>query len=309
MNDNKTLSVRRGVILPGIIILLLSSCGGNNHSVADPSAAGYLPASQPVLSEQDGPPESHQRINVADISDVVPKKEPLSRYGNPASYQVLGKRYYTLNSSKGYKERGIASWYGSKFHGKRTSSGDPYNMYAMTAAHKTLPLPTYVKVTNLRNNRQVILKVNDRGPFHENRIIDLSHTAATKLGVIGQGTGLVEVEAIDPDNWVQATKSVKPSAINKQPLNQQQKSMDTVAIDPVKLYVQVGAFISVQNARQLQSSVNDKLQQHASISEIEKDGHNFYRVRIGPVASAAKADRLSDQLNQQGLGTPRIVIE
>jgi len=303
MNGYKSPSALPGVILLLGIILLLPSCGGNNSSVADHSIAdhpdgGSLLAVDNILSEQDGPPPIQHRINVADISDAIPQKEPHSRYGNPSSYEVLGKRYYPLSSSKGYKERGIASWYGSKFHGKRTSSGEPYDMHGMTAAHKTLPLPTYVKVTNLRNNRQVILKVNDRGPFHENRIIDLSHTAASKLGIIGHGTGLVEVEAIDPDNWNQDTKSVKLSQPNPQ------KSMN-----PVELYVQVGAFISIQNARKLQSTVNNKLQQHASITETEKSGHKFYRVRIGPLASAEQADTLSYQLNQQGFGTPRIVIE
>jgi rare lipoprotein A len=308
MNGYKSLSARPGIILLGII-LFLPSCGGNNNSITDQSVVdlsvtdhpdeGAFPAADNILSDQDGPPPTQQRINIADISDAIPQNELHSRYGNPSSYEVLGKRYYPLNSSKGYKERGIASWYGSKFHGKRTSSGEPYNMHGMTAAHKTLPLPTYVKVTNLRNDRQVILKVNDRGPFHENRIIDLSHTAASKLEIIGHGTGLVEVEAIDPDNWDQDTKSVKQS----QP-NQQQKSMS-----PAKLYVQVGAFISFQNARKLQLTVNNKLQQHASISETQKSGHKFYRVRIGPLASAEQADTLTYQLSQQGFATPRIVIE
>jgi len=147
---------------------------------------------EPVVDE--APPEP---IDVSTIPNAVPKPEPLSRYGNPVSYVVAGKRYYTMPSSSGYSERGIASWYGTKFHGQRTSSGEPYDLYAMTAAHRTLPLPTYVEVTNLRNNKSVIVKVNDRGPFHQDRLIDLSYAAAAKLGILGYGTGLVQVRAID----------------------------------------------------------------------------------------------------------------
>jgi len=132
------------------------------------------------------------------IPDAVPKAEPKSKYGNPESYVVFGKRYYTKGSSKGYVERGLASWYGKKFHGQRTSSGERYDMYAMTAAHKTLPLPTYARVTNVTNGRSAVVKINDRGPFHGNRIIDLSYSAARKLGVVAKGTAMVEIRAIDP---------------------------------------------------------------------------------------------------------------
>lgn len=133
----------------------------------------------------------------ADIPDAVPRVEPLSRSGNPASYQVRGKRYFTKKASTGHLERGLASWYGKQFHGRKTSSGERYDMYAMTAAHKTLPLPTYVQVTNMENGRTAVVKVNDRGPFHGPRVIDLSYSAAKKLGVIQKGTAMVEVRAID----------------------------------------------------------------------------------------------------------------
>jgi rare lipoprotein A len=136
--------------------------------------------------------------DLAEIEDAVPKVEPRSRYGNPKSYVVFGKRYYTKASADGHLERGLASWYGKKFHGRRTSSGERYNMHAMTAAHKSLPLPTYVEVTNLRNGRSAVVKVNDRGPFHGRRVIDLSYAAARKLGMVRSGTAMVEVRAIDP---------------------------------------------------------------------------------------------------------------
>jgi rare lipoprotein A len=134
----------------------------------------------------------------AEVPDAVPKAEPRSKYGNPDSYVVFGKRYRTKKSSAGHLERGLASWYGKKFHGRKTSNGERYDMYAMTAAHKSLPLPTYAKVTNLENGRTAVVRINDRGPFHGNRVIDLSYAAARKLGVVRKGTALVEVEAIDP---------------------------------------------------------------------------------------------------------------
>jgi len=137
---------------------------------------------------------------LSDIPDAKPKVEPKSKYGNPKSYVVFGRRYYTKASSKGYVERGLASWYGKKFHGRKTSNGERYNMYAMTAAHKSLPLPTYVRVTNLTNRRSTVVRVNDRGPFHGKRIIDLSYSAARKLGMAAKGVAMVEVRAIDPGN-------------------------------------------------------------------------------------------------------------
>ncbi|RMH16713.1 MAG: septal ring lytic transglycosylase RlpA family protein [Gemmatimonadetes bacterium] len=139
-------------------------------------------------------------VDLDAIPDAVPRIEPLSRYGNPPSYEVFGKTYHTLRDARGFVQEGMASWYGQEFHGRRTSSGEPYDMFAMTAAHRELPLPTYVRVTNLENGRSVVVRVNDRGPFHdtESRIIDLSYAAAYKLRIIGPGTARVRVEAIVP---------------------------------------------------------------------------------------------------------------
>jgi len=158
----------------GLLALLglLSGCSGTGDKVSGPS----------------------------DIADAMPQVEPNSKYGNPESYIVFGKRYYTKTTGKGHVERGSASWYGKKFHGRKTSSGERYNMYAMTAAHKTLPLPTYVRVTNLASRRSVVVRVNDRGPFHGDRIIDLSYSAARKLGMTARGIAMVEIRAIDPND-------------------------------------------------------------------------------------------------------------
>jgi len=167
------------------VITLLSACSALKHP-----------------EPQDGPPQ--ERVDASHIPNAVPKKEPRSKYGNPESYIALGKTYHVLDSAHGYVARGFASWYGTKFHTQRTSSGKPYDMFAMTAAHKTLPIPCYVRVTNLKNHREIIVKVNDRGPFHENRIIDLSYVAAKKLGVIKNGTAFVEVKVIEPASGMQS---------------------------------------------------------------------------------------------------------
>ena len=137
-------------------------------------------------------------VPVFGVPDAVPRAEVKTRSGNPESYEVDGKEYHVLDTSRGYSQRGIASWYGQAFHGRSTSSGEPYDMYLMTAAHKTLPLPTYVQVTNLENGRTVVVRVNDRGPFVEGRIIDVSYVAAQRLGMVGRGTAQVEVVALDP---------------------------------------------------------------------------------------------------------------
>ena len=157
------------------------------------AACGHTPG------RSDGAPT--RRLDPDTIKDAVPRREPITRAGNKSPYTVLGQTYVLMPSAKGYRATGIASWYGTKFHGESTANGDRYDLYGMTAAHKTLPIPTYVLVTNLENNRQAIVRVNDRGPFVSNRIIDLSYAAATKLGYADKGTAFVEVVAIDVDNW------------------------------------------------------------------------------------------------------------
>ncbi|MET0067543.1 MAG: septal ring lytic transglycosylase RlpA family protein [Candidatus Thiodiazotropha sp.] len=239
------------------------------------------------LSPQHPPPAD---LNA--IPDAVPKQEPKSRYGNPASYVVFGKRYHTLAHNRAYSARGIASWYGSKFHGRRTSSGEPYDMYAMTAAHKTLPLPSYVRVTNLKNQRSVVVRVNDRGPFHDNRLIDLSYTAAWKLGITGEGTGLVEVTAVQPG------KPLPP-----QPRMAQK---DPRALP--ELFLQVGAFGSPDNAERLKKRLEEQLKTQVLIQGNDNPGKPVYRVQVGPIASVELADHISLQLGQLGIHDPHVVI-
>lgn len=258
----------------GLIVTLLAGCGGGGS----------------VRVGSDGP---GGRIDASRIPDAVPRVEPRSRYGNPASYQVFGRTYHVMDSAAGHTERGIASWYGSKFHGRRTSSGEIYDMYAMTAAHKSLPLPTYVRVTNLRNGRSVIVKVNDRGPFHDNRIIDLSYAAAAKLDILKEGTGLVEVTAIDP----------------RRPEPARPQLVAAPAAGDADMYIQVGAFASRQNAESFRAQLNSHALGQVTIQEGREADGVLYRVRIGPLAGVDDADRAAAGLERLGLDNFRIVID
>jgi rare lipoprotein A len=254
------------------------------------SACGTLPASHPGWGgSADGPPAVP--VDAAAVPDAVPRIEARSPYGNPDYYEVGGRRYHVMKSSKGYVERGIASWYGSKFHGHRTSSGELYDMNAMTAAHPTLPIPTYVEVTNLRNGRKVIVKVNDRGPFLRNRIIDLSYVAAVKLGITAEGTGLVEVRAIDPAAPLHTSVA-----------------KDDAATD---LYLQVGAFTDRKNAERLSQrvgSVGPGAAIRVSKGASDKTDDPIYRVRIGPLPDVKAVDSLTRKLTDIGVVDSRVVI-
>ena len=245
------------------------------------------------IARDTGDAAPQEPIDISGIPDAVPRNEPLSRYGNPVSYEVMGHRYYTLKSRNGYVERGIASWYGTKFHGLRTSSGEPYDIYKMTAAHKTLPLPTYARVTNLKNGRSVIVKINDRGPFHANRIIDLSYAAAAKLGILEYGTGLVEVEAIN------TSAPKKPMLATNTPETHQGSS----------LFLQVGAFRNRNNAQRLSSKLQNANIGDIHIMEASNASGPIYRVRIGPLGSVDEADRLSSTLISKGYSSTQVVID
>ena len=216
---------------------------------------------------------------------------PKSRYGNPRSYVVFGQRYNTLSSARGFVERGIASWYGKKFHGRRTSSGVTYDMYKMTAAHKTLPLPTYVSVRNLSTGREIRVCVNDRGPFHGNRIIDLSYAAANQLGIARKGTGFVEVRAIGP-----GSAPARAAAV----------SARGGAAGAVEIFIQAGAFRVAANAERLRANL-------AAISStpvrVLRVGDRLYRVRLGPLSGVEEADRLANALARFGYERPQIVAE
>jgi len=234
-----------------------------------------------------------------DVPDAVPRVEPRSRYGNPPFYDVFGKRYTVLASSTGYVERGVASWYGPGFHEERTSTGEPYDMFGMTAAHKTLPLPAYVRVTNLQNGRSIVVRVNDRGPFVGNRIIDLSYTAAAKLDMLRNGTAFVEVRAIDPSApepvVLAATPSLPPLA-SPAPL-------------ATGLFIQAGAFAKPENAERLAGKLRGGGFGGVFVRESDVAGRKLYRVRIGPVPDVTEFDRVVAALGQAGVSNAHLALD
>ena len=250
--------------------LMLSGC--SNHMIGSTDGgtipSNATPQSSRYTLDKDGAPDGVVPVN---FEKVKPKYEPLSRYGNPDTYAVNGKRYDVLRSASGYKTRGVASWYGTKFHKQRTSSGENYDMYAMTAAHKTLPLPSYVRVKNLNNGREAIVKVNDRGPFHANRVIDLSYAAAVKLGLLPKGTAPVEIEAL----------TVKGPA-----------SKSTA-----HYYVQAGAFTTQASANALKAKLNRLTPSPVVVEHFQ----TRYLVRVGPFANKQMSEALKNRLAANGV--------
>ena len=226
----------------------------------------------------------------------MPRNEPRSSRGNPPFYEVAGRRYTVLASAAGFSERGVASWYGPDFHGRSTSSGEPYDMYAMTAAHRTLPLPSYARVTNLANGRSVIVRINDRGPFVANRVVDLSYTAAVRLDMLRNGTAFVELQTITPEaagGVVSNAQAAPPSA-------------------PAggALYVQVGAFGDDANAQAVVARLQAAgIQRVFSVAATGANGQRVRRVRVGPVASVAEFDQLLATLAMQGFPEARLAAD
>ena len=229
--------------------------------------------------------------DVSRVPDAVPKPEPKSRGGNASSYVVFGQSYRVLNSSRGFTQTGTASWYGKKFHGHLTSNGEVYDMYTMSAAHTRLPLPTYVKVTNLDNNRQVIVRVNDRGPFVGNRIIDLSYAAAYRLDMIKTGTARVRIEAIDPVQW-QAQNARNNRAVAS-------------TNSPTSVFLQVAALGDAQAAKRLEHRVRQLTQ--APVRVLSQGDPTLYRVQVGPLQEGSSVNTAIQQLEATDLGRPLMV--
>ena len=286
--------------------LLLAACSSAPQRKAEPgvttapTGGGYLAGDGPGA---DAP------ANLDEIPDAVPRSEPLHRYAN-RPYIALGKTYTPLTSAGAFKQRGIASWYGKKFHGQRTSSGEVYDMYAMTAAHPTLPIPSYVRVTNPANQRSVVVRVNDRGPFLHERVIDVSYTAAHKLGILGSGSAEVEVESIAANS---GANTIAANSVQTQPLENiapAASAASTVAAPTAALaslensdanvYLQLGAFESQQNAESFLSHMRTELGGSGKQFKLStKDG--LVRVHIGPYASQSEA-RLSAESMENKLG-------
>jgi len=265
----------RGLVV--LLMVLLAACAGKTK-----------PAVKTAPEPVDGP--SSRPLTAAQVKDAVPRVEPLSRYGNHSPYEVFGKKYRVMASSRGYVQRGTASWYGSKFHGRRTSSGEPYDMHLATAAHKTLPLPTYAEVTNLDNGKMVVVKINDRGPFKDNRIIDLSYGAALRLGVIATGTAPVEVRAIDPS-------SLRYASVNRQPASPAQ----TDKTDGT--WLQVGAYGQRAGAEDLVRKLTTANLKPVSINPSGK----LFRVWLGPYFSHSEVNAIMQRAIELGFERPHTV--
>ena len=256
--------------------------------------AGHPERRAPPTTRVPAPP-----ADAAQVPDAVPRPEPRSAFGNPAFYEVAGKRYLVLASAAGYVERGVASWYGPDFHGKRTASGEGYDMYAMTAAHKTLPVPCYARVTNLSNGRSVIVRINDRGPFVGNRIIDLSYTAAARLDMLRNGTAFVEVRTLGAGD-------AAPLPVAPLPGVGTAVADEAPAAAPVgKLYIQVGAFADAGNAQRVLARLRGAGLDNAFIANGPRNDR-LARVRLGPLASVAEFDALSARLAGLGFGEARL---
>jgi len=267
----------------------------HSHAIGAMLAVLFLAGcSGMVPAPGDGPGRAID--NPQAIPDAVPQDVPRSRYGNPDSYEVFGETYQVMGSADGHQERGIASWYGSKFHGRRTSSGEPYDMYTMTAAHRNLPLPTWVEVRHLGNDRRIVVKVNDRGPFADNRIIDLSYAAAAKLGMLGTGTAPVEIRTVTPGD---ADESVVEVANSATPIESAPRE------DPA-YWLQIAAFGERHNAERMIREL-----EHAGISHparIESGDDGLHRVRLGPLANAKAVDDVNQALKTANFNPGHVII-
>lgn len=294
--------------------LFLNAC---SSSAIKPDVPKTQPGSKPAEPPKpttgggyyldDGPGE----ISLAElerIPDAVPRAES-ARASNSRPYKALGQQYVPMKSYQPYKQRGVASWYGKRYHGNLTASGEPYDMYAMTAAHTILPIPSYVRVTNPENGRSVVVRVNDRGPFLHNRLIDLSYAAAMKLGIVQKGSGVVDIEWIDTSQPTLATTA--PIATSANTSTSVNSSPSISPATAAGAYVQVGAFKSQENADRLRESLQTRN------LAVAADGRNVdiqswynagtYRVRLGPYMTRSEADQAASRINQN-LGTNAIVV-
>ncbi|SDM71708.1 rare lipoprotein A [Franzmannia pantelleriensis] len=284
--------------------------GSSTSSDATSTASGRYSMSRDAYP--DLPPD------VSNVPDAEPRVEPRSRGGNRPTYEVWGETYQVLSDEVGYSNQGIASWYGEKFHGYATANGEIYDMYLMTAAHRSLPLPSFVRVTSVDNGRSVIVRVNDRGPFHDNREIDLSYAAAARLDILDSGTGKVRVEAIDPVAWQQnrgngssqvaeverPARDVAEQVASQAPASSVSPARevaatpasDNGAAGDAAVYLQVAALGSVSNAEALKSRLQSELNQPVRVAS----DASVHRVQVGPVSDASRVEPLRDELRRAG---------
>lgn len=319
------------------LAMLVASCSTSRAPTQKSSTAvRSAPGLDINRAHKDGAP--WWDVDVSRIPDATPTLHTGPYKAAP--YSVLGKTYFPLQESKTYVQSGTASWYGTKFHGQNTANGEVYDLYGMSAAHKTLPLPSYVRVTNLDNNRTVILRVNDRGPFYSDRIIDLSYAAAKKLGYAETGTARVKVEGIDPQQWWAAKGRPAPLMLNEPQVAQNSAPVITAsagtieqwtpppqqhaaAVVPVQLadakknasapasgqYLQVGAFANPDAAELLRSKLSGMVSAPVFISSIVRNQQTLHRVRLGPIGSPGEIQQVQNSVRLANLGSPSVVTE
>ena len=317
-----------------VVTLLVAACGTAPKLPPvverSPGAVPPAPTSAPTITStptpspprkgggyyQDDGPGDDVPADLDAIPDAVPKAEPLHRFANNP-YTVLGKVYTPRKALGEYRARGIASWYGKKFHGQKTSSGEIYNMYGMTAAHPTLPIPSYVRVTNPANRKTVVLRINDRGPFHSGRLIDLSWTAAAKLGYIGSGSTLVEVESLLPgqDTMLAAAPLIPRAPPQEDPIARIDEATRppptplSATTEAAGHYLQLGAFGNRGNAEALQSRLGRELGAFAEFSDklVIRSSGNLHRVQLGPWADLGAAREVAEKLRKILDFTPVVI--
>ncbi|MGY2187102.1 septal ring lytic transglycosylase RlpA family protein [Pseudomonas sp. SDO5591_S426] len=319
------------------LAVLVASCSTSRSPAQKSSTAvRSTPGLDINRAHKDGAP--WWDVDVSRIPDATPTLHTGPYKAAP--YSVLGKTYFPLQESKTYVQSGTASWYGTKFHGQNTANGEVYDLYGMSAAHKTLPLPSYVRVTNLDNNKTVILRVNDRGPFYSDRIIDLSYAAAKKLGYAETGTARVKVEGIDPQQWWAAKGRPAPLMLNEPQVAQNSAPVITAsagtveqwtpppqqhaaAVVPVQLadakknasapasgqYLQVGAFANPDAAELLRSKLSGMVSAPVFISSIVRNQQTLHRVRMGPIGSPGEIQQVQNSVRMANLGSPSVVTE
>ncbi|MGJ8522137.1 Endolytic peptidoglycan transglycosylase RlpA [Carnimonas sp. R-84981] len=286
MGSRSTLVAALGASLA---VVVLAGCAGGGGG---PNAGRYANDTDAYPSE---------KRDLSEVKDAVPRVEPRSKGGNGPTYEVSGQTYRVMDNASGYNEVGLASFYGTKFDGYATSNGERYDMYGMSAAHKTLPLPTYVRVTNLANGRHVIVRVNDRGPFHSDRILDLSYAAAYKLGYLNQGTARVRVEAIDPRQWNADDEASEPAEAVSSGASAGPQQVPTAGSG--NTYLQVAAVGNASSAEQLRQTLADKLGVNGRVVPF----NGIYRVQAGPWDSPADVEDARRQLEALGYSHPLVV--
>lgn len=281
--------------IPGLtVVLTLAACSSAPSSSPTSNSGGRYAIAQ------DRAPSG--QVNLGTIPEVIPAPVTRTQAGNRSPYTVLGKTYTVLPTEEGYSETGIASWYGEKFHGHKTSNGEVFDMYQASAAHKSLPIPSFLRVTNLDNNRSLIVRVNDRGPFHGDRIIDLSYAAALKLGYADRGTARVQLDAIVVNKEGRAV-----TYSNSQPASAGQAAREQVG---GRRYLQVGAFSEMHSAQRVSDQLRQLTRHPVFIRSVNGgSGNVLHRVRVGPLRDNREIRELSQRVVAANLGSPYTVAE